>query len=114
MPQDLARYVILWGPGVLILIVFAYGFMKLAKHWIDKSMDVKRGQIESAFTIARDYVGQLAGAQKAQAEALSRLADAVAHRDSIEGYEHQEMLVALKAIHRNVEALVEPERAVRQ
>lgn len=105
---------ILWGPGILILIVFAYGFMRLAQHWIDRSMEVKRGQIENAFSIARDYVGQLAGAQKSQADALSRLATTVEHRDSLESYEHQEMLVALKAIHRNVEALMEPERSVRQ
>lgn len=100
---------ILWGPGILILIVFAYGFMKLAQHWIDRSMEVKKGQIENAFSIARDYVGQLAGAQKSQADALSRLASTVEHRDSLESYEHQEMLVALKAIHRNVETLMEPE-----
>ena len=112
LPQDLERYVVLWGPGILILIVFAYGFMKLAYHWIDKSMEVKGRQMASAFDIARDYVGQLSGASKAQAEALTRLASAVERRDSVEGYEHQEMLIALKAIHRNVDELATQNRAV--
>ena len=105
MPQDLERYIVLWGPGILILIVFAYGFMKLAYHWIDRVMDVKHRQMDSAFSIARDYVGQLSGASKTQADALSRLASAVEHRDSLESYEHQEMLIALKALHRDVEDL---------
>ena len=105
MPQDLERYVVLWGPGILILIVFAYGFMKLAYHWIDRAMDMKHRQMDSAFSIARDYVGQLSGASKTQAEALSRLASAVEHRDSLESYEHQEMLIALKALHRDFEDL---------
>ncbi|HEY6290161.1 MAG TPA: hypothetical protein VI455_01185 [Terriglobia bacterium] len=106
IPQDLARYIVLWGPGILILIVFAYGFMRLAYHWIDRTTDIKRQQLDSAFDIARDYVGQLAGASKSQAEALSRLASAVEHRDSLESYEHQEMLIALKALNRNTEEMV--------
>ena len=106
VPQDLERYMVLWGPGILILVVFGYGFLRLALHWIDRTMEVKRKQMDSAFDIARDYVGQLAGASRSQAEALSRLAGAVEHRDSVEGYEHQEMLVALKVLHRNVEELV--------
>lgn len=105
VPQDLERYIVLWGPGILILIVFAYGFMKLAFHWIDRTMDVKRTQMDSAFDIARDYIGQLAGASKSQAEALSRLAGAVEHRDSLESYEHQEMLIALKSLHRDLDDL---------
>lgn len=105
LPQDLERYIVLWGPGILILIVFAYGFMRLAHHWIDKSMEIKRDQMDSAFDIAREYISQLAGAHKSQAEALSRLATTVEHRDSLESHEHQEMLIALKAIHRNVVSL---------
>jgi len=105
IPQDLERYIVLWGPGILILVVFAYGFMKLAYHWIDRSTDIRRQQMDGAFDIARDYVGQLAGASKSQAEALSRLASAVEHRDSVESYEHQEMLIALKALHRNLDEL---------
>ena len=100
----------LWGPGILILIVFAYGFMKLAYHWIDRTSDIRRKQMDGAFDIARDYVGQLAGASKSQAEALIRLASAVEHRDSVESYEHQEMLIALKALHRNVDELVSQAR----
>ncbi|HUI43132.1 MAG TPA: hypothetical protein VL523_14310 [Terriglobia bacterium] len=111
VPQDLERYIVLWGPGILILIVFAYGFLRLAYHWIDRTMDVKRRQTESAFDIARDYVSQLAGASKTQADALSRLASAVEHRDSLESYEHQEMLIALKALHRNVDDLLTQSRA---
>ncbi len=109
IPEDLEHYIVLWGPGILILILFAYGFMRLAHHWIDKSMEIKKEQTDSAFDIARDYIGQLAGAHQSQAEALSRLATTVEHRDSLESYEHQEMLIALKAIHRNVLGLVRGE-----
>ena len=107
VPQDLERYIVLWGPGIVILVIFGYGLMRLAFHWIDRTMDVKRQQMDSAFDIARDYVGQLASASKSQATALSRLAEAVEHRDSVEGYEHQEMLVSLKALHQNMKELVE-------
>jgi hypothetical protein len=106
IPDDLGRYIVLWGPGIVILIILAYGFMRLAVHWIDRVMEVKRRQTESAFDIAREYVAQLAGASKTQAEALSRLASAVEHRDSMESYEHQEMLISLKALHHNVDELV--------
>jgi hypothetical protein len=102
IPEDLTRYVVLWGPGILILIVLSYGLMRIAYHWIDRMTEVKRRQTESAFDVARDYVAQLAGASKSQADALSRLAAAVEHRDSLESYEHQEMLIALKALHRSV------------
>jgi hypothetical protein len=110
VPQDVERYIVLWGPGILILILFAYGFMKLAYHWIDRAAEIKRSQLDGAFNIARDYVDQLAGAAKSQAEALSRLAGAVEHRDSIESYEHQEILIALKALRRNLDELVEQDR----
>lgn len=108
IPQDLAHYVVLWGPGILILIVLSYGFMRIAYHWIDRVMDVKRRQTDSAFDVARDYVAQLAGSSKSQADALSRLAAAVEHRDSLESYQHQEMLIALKALHRSVGELLDP------
>ncbi len=107
IPQDLSRYVILWGPGILILIVLAYGLMRIAYHWIDQAMDVKRRQTDSAFDVARDYVAQLAGASRTQADALTRLAAAVEHRDSLENYQHQEMLIALKALHRSVGEMLE-------
>jgi len=109
-PQDIERYIVLWGPGILILIVLSYGLMKLAFHWMDRTTEIKRSQMAGAFDIARDYVDQMAGAAKSQAEALSRLAGAVEHRDSIESYEHQEMLIALKALHRNVDELLSQER----
>ena len=114
VPQDLERYIVLWGPGILILILFAYGFMKLAYHWIDRAAEIKRSQMSGAFDIARDYVDQLAGAAKSQAEALSRLAGAVEHRDSVESYEHQEMLIALKALHRNVDELLDQDRLLQK
>jgi hypothetical protein len=108
IPQDLTRYVVLWGPGILILIVLSYGLMRIAYHWIDRTMDVKRQQTEGAFEVARDYVAQLASASRSQADALTRLAAAVEHRDSLESYEHQEMLIALKALRRSVGELLEP------
>lgn len=105
MPNNLDKIALWWGPGILILMAFAYGFLKLAQHWIDKSMELKREQTENAFDIARDYIGQLAGAQRSQAEALSRLASTVEHRASTESQEHQEMLIALKVLHREVLSL---------
>ncbi|HEV2380317.1 MAG TPA: hypothetical protein VG206_11045 [Terriglobia bacterium] len=111
VPQDIERYLVLWGPGILILIVLSYGFMRLAYHWIDRAAEIKRSQMDGAFHIARDYVDQLAGAAQSQAEALSRLAGAVEHRGSLESYEHREMLISLKALDRNVNELLGPERA---
>ena len=108
IPQDLSHYVVLWGPGILILIVLSYGLMRIAFHWIDRTMDVKRRQTDSVFEVARDYVAQLAGASRTQADALERLAAAVEHRDSLETYQHQEMLISLKALHRSVGELLEP------
>lgn len=105
MPENLDKIALWWGPGMLILMVFAYGFLKLAQHWIDKFTELKREQTERAFGVARDYVGQLANAHQSQAEAFSRLAGAMEHRNSMESYEHQEMLVALKALNRDVQFL---------
>ncbi|MGH9434049.1 MAG: hypothetical protein ACRD3T_21175 [Terriglobia bacterium] len=106
VPQDVLKIALQWGPGVLILLVFAYGFIRLAHHWIDKTMELKREQLDGTFRVARDYVDNIVGAQKSQAEAIARLASSMEHRESFEGYEHQEMLVALKAIHQNVQFLV--------
>lgn len=108
IPSDLSHYIVLWGPGILILIVLSYGLLRIAYHWIDRTMEVKRRQSDSVFEVARDYVAQLAGASKSQADALTRLAAAVEHRDSLESYEHQEMLISLKALHRSVGELLEP------
>jgi hypothetical protein len=106
IPQDVLKIALQWGPGVLILLVFAYGAIRLAHHWIDKTMELKREQLDGTFRVARDYVDNIVGAQKSQAEAIARLASSMEHRESFESYEHQEMLVALKAIHHNVQSLV--------
>jgi hypothetical protein len=68
-------------------------------------MEVKRQQTEGAFRIVRDYIEQFLSAQQSQAEALSRLAGSVERRDSHESFEHQEMLIALKAMHRDITGL---------
>src|SRR2546429_3757565 len=104
-PFDLARFTLLWGPGILVLVVFSYGFSRLALHWIDKSMEVKRQQTESGFDIARTYLAQFVSAQKSQADAFSRLATAVERRDSEDSFEHQEMLIAIKAMHQQLSAV---------
>jgi hypothetical protein len=104
-PFDVTRFALLWGPGILVLVVFSYGFSRLALHWIDKSTEVKRQQTESGFDIARTYLEQFVSAQKSQADAFSRLATAVERRDSEDSFEHQEMLIALKAMHRDIERL---------
>lgn len=103
---DAERIALWWGPGILILILFGFGFLRLAKYWIEKSMEVKREQIGSVFGMAQTYVEQFLSAQKSQADALTRLATSVEHRDSIESFEHQEMLISLKALHRDVESLL--------
>lgn len=105
VPDEIIKLGMEWGPGILLLLVFAYGAIRLAHHWIDKSMEIKREQLDGTFHIARDYIDQIVGAQKSQAEAISRLATTAEHRDSFESFEHQEMLIALKAIHRDVQSL---------
>ena len=105
IPEEINRVVLWWGPGVLILMVFTYGFLRLAHYWIEKSMQVKSQQMESAFGIARHYIEQFLGAQKSQADALSRLASCTEHRESVESFEHQEILIALKAMHRDLDSL---------
>ncbi len=97
-PFDAGRFALLWGPGILVLVVFSYGFVRLAYHWIDRSMEAKRQQMESVFETARTYFEQFVGAQKSQADAFSRLASTVERRDSRESFEHQEMLIALKVL----------------
>lgn len=94
-----------WGPGILVLLVFGYGFMRLAQYWIAKSMEIKRQQVDSVFSITRQYIEQFLGTQRSQADALSRLASSIEHRDSTESFEHQEMLIAIKALHRDIETL---------
>jgi len=102
---EVERIALWWGPGILLLLVFGYGFLRLAQYWIGKTTDVKLQQSASAFGIARQYVEQFLSTQKSQAEAFSRLATSVEHRDSHESFEHQEILIALKAMHRDMNLL---------
>ena len=103
-PFDVGRFALLWGPGILVLVVFSYGFLRLAYHWIDKSLEVKRTQMASAFDVARTYLEQFVSAQKSQADAFSRLASTVERRDSQDSFEHQEILIALKALREQLAA----------
>jgi hypothetical protein len=105
IPTEINHVVLWWGPGVLILMVFTYGFLRLAHYWIEKSMQVKSQQMESAFGIARHYIEQFLGAQKSQADALARLVSFVEHRESVDSFEHQEILIALKAMHQDIDAV---------
>jgi hypothetical protein len=102
VPENFEQIAIWWGPGILVLMGFGYGGLRLAHHWIEKSMEVKRQHMESMFRLGRDYIEQFLGAQQSQAEALSRLASSVEQRDTHESFEHQEMLIALKAMHRDI------------
>ena len=104
-PIDIQRVALWWGPGILVLIVFGYGFLRLAQYWIEKSMEVKRQQLDGAYGLVRRYIEQFLGAQSGQADALSRLANSVEHRESQESFEHQEMLIALKALHGDIDNL---------
>ncbi len=105
MPENFEQVAMWWGPGILVLMVFGYGLLRLAHHWIEKSLEVKRHQTESLLGIVREYVEQFLGTQQSQAEALSRLATSVEQRDSHESFEHQEMLIALKALHHDIREL---------
>ncbi len=103
MPDDLAQMALWWGPGVLLLLAFTYGFMHLARLWIERTMDSKRRQMESAFGMAEQYVKQFLSVQASQADALSRLASSVEKSDSRDSLEHQQILVALRAMHQDIE-----------
>jgi hypothetical protein len=104
-PLDIQRVALWWGPGVLVLITFGYGFLRLAHYWIEKSMEVKRQQMDGAYGLVRQYIEKFLGAQSGQADALSRLANSVEHHESQESFEHQEILIALKALHRDMNSL---------
>jgi hypothetical protein len=105
IPDEVHRVIIWWGPGVLILMVLTYGFLRLAHYWIEKTMQVRSQKMENTFGLARQYVEQFLGAQKSQADALSRLASCTEHRESVDSFEHQEILIALKAMHRDLDSL---------
>jgi len=102
IPTELEQAALWWGPGVVLLLLFGYGFLRLAHYWMEKTMEYRRYQMESAFGITRQYIEQFLNTQKSQAEALSRLAGSVEQRDSHDSFEHQEILIALKAINRDV------------
>ena len=102
---DIQRVAVWWGPGVLVLIAFGYGLLRLAQYWIEKSMEVKRQQMDGAYGLVRQYIEKFLGAQSGQADALSRLANSVEHRESQESFEHQEILIALKALHHDMNGL---------
>ena len=105
MPEDLTHMALWWGPGVLLLLTFAYGFLHLARVWIERTMDTKRQQMESAFGMAEQYVKQFLSAQRSQADALARLATSVERSDSRDSLEHQQILIALRAMHRDIERI---------
>ena len=105
IPEDLEHVALWWGPGILLLLAFGYGSLRLAHYLIDKSTGMKTRQTESALGLVREYIEQFLGTQRSQADALSRFADTVEHRESVESFEHQEMLIALKAMHRDLDSL---------
>ena len=104
-PSDLQHVALWWGPGVLVLIAFGWGFFRLAEYWIGKSMEVKRQQMDGAYGLVRQYIEKFLGAQSGQADALARLANCVEHHESQESFEHQEILIALKAMHHDMDGL---------
>jgi len=99
------KFALLWGPGIVVLGVFSFTGAKLTQYWIDKSMDHRRKQMEGTFEIARTYLDQIVGAQRSQSEAVTRLAATIEQGGSKVGFEHQEMLTAIKALHRHVDGL---------
>ena len=60
-PLDIQRVALWWGPGILVLIVFSLGFFRLAQYWIEKSMEVKRQQLDGAYGLVRRYIEQFLG-----------------------------------------------------
>lgn len=106
IPTELEQAALWWGPGVVLLLLFGYGFLRLAHYWMEKTMEYRRYQMESAFGITRQYIEQFLNTQKSQAEALSRLAGSVEQRDSHDSFEHQEILIALKAINRDINVVL--------
>ena len=104
--DEVRQMTLWWGPGIVIVMVFAYGFLRIAHYWIEKTMEVKRQQMESVFGMAEHYVKQFLNAQRSQADALSRLATSVERSDSRDSMEHQQILIALRAMHRDLERLL--------
>jgi hypothetical protein len=102
VPENFEQIALWWGPGILVLMGFGYGGLRLAHHWIEKSMELKRRQSDGMVDVAREYIEQFLTAQRSQAEALSRLAASVEQRDTHDSFEHQEMLIAIKAMHHEI------------
>ena len=69
-------------------------------------MELKRDQWEETLRVARDHLDRVLEAQKSQAGAIAHLAGSVEKRDSTEGYEHKEMRIALRAIHRDIQLML--------
>ncbi len=107
MPDDFAHMAMWWGPGMLLLLAFSYGLLRLAQLWMERTLDAKRRQMESLFAMAEQYVKQFLNAQRSQAEALGRLASSVEQSDSRDSLEHQQILVALRAMNGDIERLIE-------
>jgi uncharacterized membrane protein len=105
MPEDLIHMALWWGPGLLLVLIITYGILYLARIWLERAMDTKRRQMESVFGMAEQYVKQFLNAQRSQADALSRLATSVERSDSRDSLEHQQILIALRAMHRDIERL---------
>ena len=103
--MELARAALWWGPGVVLLMLLGYGFLRLAHYWVEKIMEFRRYQLESALSMTRQYIEQFLGTQKAQVDTLARLANFVEQSQNHDSFEHQEILIALKAMHRELEAL---------
>ena len=108
IPEDFIHMALWWGPGLLLVLIFTYGILYLARIWLERAMDTKRRQMESVFGMAEQYVKQFLNAQRSQADALARLAASVERSDSRDSLEHQQILIALRAMHRDIE------RALRQ
>ena len=51
-PENLGQMALWWGPGVLLVLILTYGFLYLARFWIERTMDRKRQQMESACEMA--------------------------------------------------------------
>jgi hypothetical protein len=102
---DIGKFALLWGPGIVVLVVFSFTGAKLAQYWIDKSMEQRRRQIEGTFEIARTYLQQIVGAQRSQSDAVASLVATVEQGGSKVGFEHQEMMMAIKALHRHLDGL---------
>ena len=61
--------------------------------------------MDGAYGLVRQYIEKFLGAQSGQADALARLANSVEHHESQESFEHQEILIALKALHHDMNSL---------